>query len=233
MWLSALSFLSHSTRAMDNLASPPPLIKQEDQHLLSQEHITGFGRTSTQNSIGVVKVKGRPSTGAPSYSSTIGSIEQGFLEGATLPWHDEEAASDDAAEPPQVHRVNARARKCSSTGPSPVPLSAFQNYPSNAMAMGSSSSLQGPTSRERYDRYTPYPPASGNTSQGTLTRHLIESSIAPSPVVPENFFESAGTVRMEAFVDRKEEEFVLTTRSQSYRSRDVCKKYLGFLCFYL
>lgn len=217
---------------MDDLASPPPLHKQEYQHQRSQEPSTGFRRTPIRESIGIAKVKPRPSIGAHSYSLPIGSIEQEIIEGAILPWEDEEAESDDAAEPPQVHRVAAHARKRSSTGLRPVPLSAFHNYPHNPTAVVSSSSLQGPTSREKYDRYTPHPQvgSGGSTMHSTLTRRITESSIAPSPVVPDNFFDSAGTVRMEAFVDRTEKEYILS-RGKSYRTRQGRKKDMGFWGF--
>ena len=215
---------------MDDLASPPPLPKQECQNLPSQELMAGFRRTPTRGSSSGAKVKARPSLGVHSYSSPIGSIEQEIIEGAKLPWEDEEAGTDDAAEPPQVHRVAAHARKRSSTGARPVPLSAFHSYPKNAMAGASSSSLQGPTSREKYDRYTPHNQvgSGANTMHSTLTRRITESSIATSPVVPDNFFDSVGTVRMEAFVDRKEKEYVLTTRGKSYRTRQGRKKDMSF-----
>lgn len=49
------------------------------------------------------------------------------------------------------------------------------------------------------------------------------------PVVPDNFFDSAGTVRMEAFVDGKENnEYVLTSRSKSNRTRQGRKKDMSF-----
>ncbi|KAF6228372.1 hypothetical protein HO133_008102 [Letharia lupina] len=233
IWLTALAFLSHSTQGMDDPASPPPLPKQEYQHLPSLEPMTGFRRMPTRDSIGVAKIKRRPSIGAHSYSSPIGSIEQEIIEGAKLPWEEEEAESGDAAEPPQVHRIAAHARKRSSTGPRPVPLSAFHSYPSVPMAATSSSSLQGPTSREKYDRYTPHPQveSSRNTTHSTLTRRTTDSSIAPSPVVPDNFFDSAATVRMEAFVDRNEKEYVLTPKGKRYRTRQGRQKDPSFWGF--
>lgn len=230
IWLTALSFLSHSTRGMDDLASPSPLPKQEHQHLPQQEPMTRFRRTSIRDSINASKVKNRPSIGAHSYSSPIISIEQEIIQGAIMPWEDEEAELDDAAEPPQVHRVAAHARKRRSTGPRPAPLSALHNYTNNQMAVASSSSLQGPTSREKYDRFTPHPQGGSdpNTRHSTMTRRITESSIVSFPVVPDNFFDSAGTVRMEAFVDRKENEYVLTSRGKSNRTRQGRRKDMNF-----
>lgn len=210
---------------MDNLASPPPLPKQELQHQPSQEHMTGVRLTPT--------LRARPSIGAHSYSSPIVSIEQEIIEGAKLPWENGEAESDDAAEPPQVHRVAAHARKRSSTGPRPVPLSAFHSYPNNAMAVASSSSLQGATSREKYDRYIPHRQVGSgpHTTYSSLTGRITASSIAPPPVVPDNFFDSAGTVRMEAFVDGEEKEYVLTARGKKSRTRQGRKTEMSFRGF--
>ena len=192
---------------MDDLASPPALPGQEYPSLPWQEPLAGFRRTSTRD----LKVKPRPSLGAHSYSSPIGSIEQEIVEGARFAWEDGGAESE-AAEPPQVHRVAAHARKRSSTGPRPVPLTAFHSYPNNVMAGASSSSLQGLTSREKYDGYKP-------RSQAGSAAITTETRIAAFPVVPDNFSDSAaGTVRMEAFVDRKENEYGLG-RGKNHRTK--------------
>lgn len=218
---------------MDDLAIAPPLPRQEYQHSSSQEPMTGSHRTPLRDSVSAAIVTGRPSIGGHSYSSPIGLIEQEIIEGAKFPWEDEEAESDGAAEPPQVHRVAAHARKRSSTGPRPVPLSAFHIHPTNAMAVASSRSLQGPTSRDKYDRYTPQPQVgSGSDAMHSILTHSIsEKRLAPSPVVPDNFFDTAGTVRMEAFVNGKERECVITPRGKSYRTRQGRKKDMSFWGF--
>ena len=218
---------------MDDLASYLPHPNQEYQTPPSEEPVTGFRRTLIRDSNRATNAKARPSIGAHSYSSPIGLIEQEMITGVKLPWENEEAESDDAAEPPQVHRVAAHARKRSSTGPRPVPLSAFNLYPNNAMARASSCSLQGPTSREKYDKYTPQPHVGSgvNATRSTLTRGITEGSIAPCPVVPDNFFDSAGTVRMEAFIEGKEKEYVLTTRGKSQQARQGRRKDMSFWGF--
>lgn len=206
---------------MDDLASLPPLPEQGCQYLHSHDPVTGFRRTQFQESVRTAKSKARPSIGVHSYSSPIGLIEQEATEGARLPWEERGAESDDAAEPPQVRRVAAHARNRSTTGSRPGPLNAFYTYPNNAMAVASCCSLQGPTSREKYDRYTPQlQVGSGiNLTTSTLMRGITESSNAPSPVVPDNFFDSAATIRMEAFIEGREKECVLATRGRSYGAR--------------
>ena len=192
--------------------------------------MTGFCRMPIQESVGLARVKARPSIGSHSYSSPIGSIEQEIIEGANLPWEEEEPESDGAAEPPQVHRIAANARKRSSTGPRPVPLSIFHSYPNNSMATVSSSSLRGATAREKYDRYTPHEQVGSGAycTYGVLPRRITQSDIALSPVVPNNFYDTAGTVRMEAFVERTENDHVLSTRGKNYGTRRGRKKGMSF-----
>ena len=201
---------------MDDLASPAPLPKQEHQNLASQDPMSWSRRTPNQDSVSVTQVRRRPSIGAHSFSSPIRSIEQEIIRGARLPWEDEGAESDDATEPPQVYRVTGHARKRSSTAPRPVPLSALYDYFSNPLAVGSSSSLQGPTSRDKYDRLTPHRQVGSGAPAGrsTLARRITDNSIGPCPVVPDNFYDSEGTIRMKAFVER-ERDYVLSSRGKS------------------
>ena len=135
--------------------------------------------------------------------------------------------SDDAAEPPQVPRIAAHARKRSSTGPRPVPLSAFHSYPSSTAAISSNFNAQNPTSRDKYDRYMPSATAPVQNPTG---RRVTDSLIAP--VVPNNFFDPVGTVRMEAFVDKNENYVPDVNKKRkegrSYRTRQGRKKDLSY-----
>lgn len=249
IWLTALSFLSHSARGMDDLASPPPLPQQEYQPPPSQEPSAGFRRTPVRDSIRIAKDKARPNLGAHSFSSPIGgNAEERKIQDNILAWGNREAESEDAAEPPQVPRVAAHARKRSSTGPRPVPLSAFHSYPTNGAAVASSSSLTAPTSRDKYDRFMPRSRGASrsgpNSAHATMTRRVVtdpnrDSYIAPPPVVPDNFFDPVGTMRMEAFVRNstienaipeltKEEARKAKKEGRSYRTRQGRKKDMSY-----
>lgn len=245
IWLTALSFLSHSTRGMDDLASPPPLPQQEYHPPPSQNTGAGFRRTPVRDSIRIAKDRSRPSLGAHSFSSPIGGVEQGIIQDIIMPWGDREAESEDAAEAPQVPRVASHARKRSNTGPRPVPLSAFHSYPTNSTAIGSSSSLTAPTSRDKYDRFNPRGQdvnRSGlNTRPATMTRRIVmdanrDSFVAPPPVVPDNFFDPVGTLRMEAFVRNSMMENQIPERTKeepkkakrSYRTKQGRKKDMSY-----
>lgn len=244
IWLTALSFLSHSTRGMDDLASPPPLPQQEYQPPPSHETGVGFRRTPVRDSIRIAKERSRPSLGAHSLSSPIAGAEQGINQDPIMVWGDREAESEDAAEAPQVPRVASHSRKRSNTGPRPVPLSAFHSYPTNSTAIGSSSSLTAPTSRDKYDRFHPLRGASRsgpNTRHATMTRRIVtdpnrDSYVSPAPVVPDNFFDPVGTMRMEAFVRNSmiEDPIPELTKEEpkkakrSYRTKQGRKKDMSY-----
>ena len=92
------------------------------------------------------------------------------------------------------------------------------------MAVASSCSLQAPTSRDKYDRFTP-------RFQIGSVHGITESRNAPYPVVPDNFFDSTATVRMEAFVDGKEQERIPSKRRRSFMARQGRKKDMSFWGF--
>lgn len=232
IWLTALSFLCHAAQGMDDLASPAPVLPHSEYHhrLPSQEHTRSFRRTPIRDSIRVAKDKSRPGMGPHSSSSPAEEFERLPLE-ARMGWDNTEPPAEDAAEPPQVPRIATHTRKRSSTGPRPVPASALHNYPSNPMAMTSSFSLQGPITR---DKQTGYPRGGSgpNTASTTMTHRASESSFAPPPIVRNNFFDAVGTVRMEAFVDRKENQHAESTKGRkdprSYRTRQGRKKDMSY-----
>ena len=215
IWLTALSFLSHSTQGMDDLAVPEPISQPvlRQQRPPSQEYMANHRRTQHRDSIHIAKAKPRPTIGSHSLSSPPGEIEQDTLGALGMSFDDVvERPSEDAAEPPVISRVTGHARKRSSTGPR-IPVSSFNNYPSNNMAKASSFSLQGGGVRDSYSSRGSIPSTvtsrrgSGPaTTQSTMTRSNIPEMAAPQDPLPvsNGFFDAVGTVRMEAFVDRTE-----------------------------
>ena len=218
IWLTALSFLSASGQGVADLETPspdeqPPQIPRPP----SREPVIGIRRKPIRDSIRISKAKSRPSIGPHSLSSPPSDI--GFNNSAAPALEDIAPDSEEAAEPPQIPRVAAHSRKRSSTGPRPAPLSAFHNYPSQPTAT-SSMDPHGPTARDKYEKFS-IPSRSGSgpaTAQSTMT----EASI-----VPNNFFDAVGTVRMEAFVENEENhggEKKRLKESKSYRSKQGKKK---------
>ena len=202
IWLTALSFLSASTQGMTGLGERTPSPEQQQQKYPrppSQEPVVGLRRAPIRDSIRISKSKSRPSMGPHSFSSP--PTDLGFTHVPTMSFEDAGGPSEEAAEPPQVPRIAAHARKRSSTGPRAIPLSALQNYPYGPIGVASSIDLHAPTARERYEKNRPWSPnGSGpGTAQTTMTRRTTESNI-----IPNDYFDAVGTVRMEAFVDSKE-----------------------------
>ena len=109
IWLTALSFLSHSSQGMDDLAVPEPISQPEVrlQRPPSQDYGTGtFRRNPARDSIRVAQGKGRPAIGPHSFSSpprAPGEFEQDTLGAMGMSFDDvAERPSEDAAEPPFI-----------------------------------------------------------------------------------------------------------------------------------
>ena len=202
IWLTALSFLSASTQGMTGLDNRTPSPEQQQQKYPrppSQEPVVGLRRAPIRDSIRISKSKSRPSIGPHSFSSP--PTDLGFTHVPTMSFEDAGRPSEEAAEPPQVPRIAAHARKRSSTGPRAIPLSALQNYPHGPIGVASSIDLSAPTARERFEKSRPWSPIGPGpgTAQTTMTRRTTDSN-----VIPNDYFDAVGTVRMEAFVDSKE-----------------------------
>ena len=218
IWLTALSFLSASSQGVADLETPSP--EQQPESIPrppSREPFIGVRRTPIRDSIRISKAKSRPSIGPHSLSSP--PSDTGFINSAAVALEDIEPDSEEAAEPPQIPRVAAHSRKRSSTGPRPAPLSAFHNYPSPAVA-ASSIDLHGPTARDKYEKFS----ATSRSGSGPAT---AQSTMTDASVVPNNFFDAVGTVRMEAFVEKKENrrgEKKEPKEARSYRSKQGKKK---------
>ena len=201
IWLTALSFLSASSQGMANLDTPSPEQQPNFPRPPSDEPVVSFRRAPIRDSIRVSKAKSRPSMGLHSFSSPASEME--FTHIPPIPtFEDHGRPSEDAAEPPQVPRTAAHARKRSSTGPRPAPLSAFHSYPNNLIGIASSFDLPAPTARDRYEKQRPY---SRRGSGPAIGPSAIAARAMESSVVPNNFFDAVGTVRMEAFVDDRKE----------------------------
>ena len=200
VWLTALSFLSHSSLTISDLATFPPVPAQEYYPPPHQKPISSLRRNPIRDSIRVAKGKPRPifNRGSQSYTP---STDTGTRQGATFPSlptttaFDEENEEDFAAEPPNVPRTSARTRKRSNTGPHPIspPLNTLRSFSATAMP-----------SRDSFKTVM-----SASTDAISSLGHnksfyeggfggSISSAYTPTG---SNFFNAVGTMRMEAFVD--------------------------------
>ncbi|KAL3263865.1 hypothetical protein ABHI18_001332 [Aspergillus niger] len=178
VWLTALSFLSHSSMGLHDLDSLPPVPREE---LASPTHAATLRRNPIRDSIRIAKGRPRP---RPKGKRSLLSHPEPVPE---LPPALESAESMDAADPPTVPRFSNHARKRSNTSPRIPIIRSFSSQgttPSVASTRGSSD-IYGPA--------VPY----ANGSLASVSRRTSETSVRTG-----NFFDAIGTVRMEAFIDQ-------------------------------
>ena len=216
IWLTALSFLSHSASGMDDIIMSRPLPQQEYPPPIP----TGGGlrRTPIRDSIRVAKGRPRPTLNGRSYSTPFGNVQGQAIQESGSPTLDIDEESD-AAEPPQIPRMAVHSRKRSNTGPRPVLPNAFHSFPTH-MAQASTQSLRDVVTRDPHSiPHADTVPASG---KGVANY---------PPMVRNNFFDAVGTIRMEAFVDGEHKGlngYAQKKERRSYRTRHGRKKDMSY-----
>ncbi|KAG8532594.1 uncharacterized protein KY384_002471 [Bacidia gigantensis] len=226
IWLTALSYLSASSQGMTDFETPSPEQQAQLPRPPSQEPVVNVRRAPHRDSIRVSKSKGRPSIGPHSFSSP--TAEATYSNVPQISFDSIERPSEEAAEPPQIPRIAAHARKRSSTGPRMIPLSSLGNYPNNAAATASSIEFNIPTTRDRYEKGRPF---SRGTSNPATTHTTMTRSTTDTHIIPNDFFDAVGTVRMEAFVQDKENHQAPKRKAKeprSFRTRQGKKKDLSY-----
>lgn len=227
VWLTALSFLSHSTLGAHDLDFRPPVPKQEDEPPPRQAAAT-LRRNPIRDSIRVAKGKARPNiNGSRAYTSPVGGIRPEPIQEADLHYGPNEQILD-AAEPPHVPRFSSHTRKRSNTGPRPSG-GAFRGLANHA-AFTSNHSLNTATSGEGHVPTT-FGGINHGSGRSSFSQRTSEAGGRPGIIV-NNFFDAVGTVRMEAFVDRPRrydgEEQVQRPPRKSYRTRQGRKKDMSY-----
>ncbi|TQV90355.1 nuclear migration protein [Cordyceps javanica] len=215
LWLTALSFLAHSSQAVpENLSAPQPqVVKQPHQQQAPEfePQQTKIRRHGIRDSIRLAKNKttygsrAGPSS-VPSIPSNpdsrmgeVSSSRPPPSTGAASVNHNREA-SHDTAEPPMIQRYNDRSqtsshgRKRSNTGgqqhiPPPLSFRGFSGPLGGQHDNAHSTTTNTPASSDMFQSQ-----ASSNTTWGGSQR-TSEASNRPG-----NFFDAIGTVRMEAFI---------------------------------
>ncbi|KAK4089673.1 putative nuclear migration protein ami1 [Purpureocillium lilacinum] len=222
LWLTALSFLAHSSQAVPDIPAPQPQVKQHPQ---AQQPLpefemprTRFKRGGIRDSIRLAKGKtnvgriGTPSVPSiPSAPSSrmgdMASFRQPDLSPVASGHSREE--SQDAAEPPFIPRFTERSngaathgRKRSNTGGHVAPPLSFRGF-SGPAGTGAHHNSSGSTANASVgtagssDIYQSQ--GSSNTTWGMshpASQRTSEASSRPGG----NFFDAIGTVRMEAFI---------------------------------
>ncbi|EZG01987.1 hypothetical protein H106_08009 [Trichophyton rubrum CBS 735.88] len=204
VWLTALSFLSHSSLGLDDLATLPPVPQVESG---PRPLTAALRRNPIRDSIRVAKGKTRQvpnksRAGAPAQATVP---EESFPEMPCRP-----SNGGDCAAPPNVPRFAAHSRKRSNTTPKPL-SNPFRSFSGNTVAPSTyssttsgSSDLQSPTSVAH---------SGVHSGQSSFIPRTSEASGHPPPGMA-NFFDAVGTMRMEAFVDKGD-----VPRQRGYRGR--------------
>lgn len=190
VWLTALSFLSHSSMGLHDLAALPPPPQEEPSAPTPQQ--AALRRNPIRDSIRVAKGRPRP---MPRGKRSFPSAPM-----PELPTTELENINSMAADAPHVPRFSSHTqhtRKRSNTAPRPPALHNIRSFSSQGTMPSSHSGSSDPY-------YAPVPPpvlptgiASGRSS---FSRRTSEASGRTSHTGTSNMFD-VGTVRMEAFID--------------------------------
>ncbi|KKK22360.1 hypothetical protein ARAM_007691 [Aspergillus rambellii] len=213
VWLTALSFLSHSAVGLQDLAALPPVPQEE---YVRPAPTASLRRNPIRDSIRLAKGRPRPTPkGKRSFPGHPAPVPE-------LPANLDAAASltPDAADPPTVPRFATHSRKRSNTAPRmPIPtIRSFssQNTMPSIPSRRSSPDAPGPvsssssSSQQQQQQHAP----GFNSVRSSFSRRTSENSVRTS-----NFFDAIGTVRMEAFIDQAESNRHRATASRSRHAR--------------
>ncbi|KAH8425631.1 putative nuclear migration protein [Aspergillus melleus] len=201
VWLSALSFLSHSAMGLHDLSSLPPAPQEE---FTPPAQPASLRRNPIRDSIRIAK--GRPRPG-PKGKRSLNQPEPV----PEIPAGRESTNSMDAADPPTVPRFSNHARKRSNTTPRMPAIPTIRSFssqgtmPSNPSTRGSSDT-HGPQSHGAATTI--------NSGRSSYSRRTSETSVRTGT---SNFFDAIGTVRMEAFIDQADASRIRPTRARHGR----------------
>lgn len=188
VWLTALSFLSHSSMGLNDLASLPPVPQEEYP---PRAPTAALRKNPIRDSIKVAKSRPRP----------MPREQRSFTDHPPVPGLSASGVGMadplmDAADPPNVPRFSRHSRKRSNTT---TRIPALRSFSSHGTMPSSHSGTTAGSSDANH-------PASGmnygyGSGRSSFSRRMSEAS-GPSSVGTGNFFDAVGTVRMEAFIDR-------------------------------
>ncbi|KAF1979487.1 hypothetical protein BU23DRAFT_98783 [Bimuria novae-zelandiae CBS 107.79] len=184
LWLTALSFLAHSSSPIPELGPVPPAPPPEEEPSYRPTGAT-LRRSHVRDSVRLAKGKANPV--AQRYQSYMEPMPE-------LNTFRPEQPLESSADPPTIPRGPLHSRKRSSTGPlAPRPTQPYRTFshqpPPSVYSSGSSDMYSS--------RQTPSVPSSVyNPTSVIASTRTSEASTSTRP-----FFDCMGTVRMEAFID--------------------------------
>ncbi|KGO64990.1 Pleckstrin homology domain, Mcp5-type [Penicillium italicum] len=193
VWLTALSFLSHSSMGLQELAALPPIPQEESPTL---PH-TSLRRNPIRDSIRIAKGRPRPMPkGKRSFNSAGAPAPVPEIPGGSI---------DLAADAPHVPRFSTHSRKRSNTAPRPA-LHALRSFSSAGTMPSSHGGTTAGSSELHFPAMQPPVFSQGiGSRRSSISRRTSEASGRASSVASSNPFD-IGTVRMEAFIDHHAEQ---------------------------
>ncbi|KXG54703.1 Pleckstrin homology domain, Mcp5-type [Penicillium griseofulvum] len=194
VWLTALSFLSHSSMGLQELAALPPVPQEESPTLPHAFH----RRNPIRDSIRVAKGRPRPMPkGKRSFNSASAPAPVPEIPGSSI---------DLAADAPHVPRFSTHNRKRSNTAPRPPALHALRSFSSAGTIPSSHSGTTAGSSELHFPAMQPSAPPPGiGSRRSSISRRTSEASGRAPSAAGSNMFD-IGTVRMEAFIDHHAEQ---------------------------
>ncbi|KAG5978823.1 hypothetical protein E4U55_005889 [Claviceps digitariae] len=217
LWLTALSFLAHSSQAVPENLPAPPLPKAIKQQQLPMEFAPPprrVKRGGIRDSIRLAKGKSSISKiGTPIMSPVVSvpsSSSRRNEQMETMPGGHSRQQSRDAAEPPFVPRFSERGanampthgRKRSNTGGHVAPPLAFRGFSGPAGTTGGPQHSGRSTCNDSVDTVMSSDVCQTNGSTNTTWNmsQTVSERTSDASLRPGNFFDAIGTVRMEAFI---------------------------------
>ncbi|KAF2876355.1 meiotic cell cortex C-terminal pleckstrin homology-domain-containing protein [Massariosphaeria phaeospora] len=187
LWLTALSFLAHSSTPIPELGPmpPPPPPPLPIEEIAPRTAGPTLRRSHVRDSVRLAKDRANPV--AQRYASRAEPMPD-------LPLRHYDKPVPDSASPPVVPRGPYHGRKRSSTGPSaPPPSVSYRSFSHQHVP-----SLYSSGSSDMYNLMTPSVPSSVYNPHSVIASTRTSEA---STSTRQHFFDAMGTVRMEAFID--------------------------------
>ncbi|KAF2455401.1 meiotic cell cortex C-terminal pleckstrin homology-domain-containing protein [Lineolata rhizophorae] len=209
VWLSALSFLAHSSNPAPELQSLPPPPPPTEPEVPIRPSGPTLRRAPIRDSVRLAKDKARPQLGNSRPLTGLAEAEPEMGGSSNM-----DAPVPAAAEPPSIprfsngHHHSHHGRKRSLTSPRlpppPSHASSFRSFSHNNALPPASSATYSTASSDVYSPSfgVPSGPSSvHNPAFGAFGDGSRRTSEATSASARTNFFDAVGTVRMEAFFE--------------------------------
>ncbi|KAF2477809.1 uncharacterized protein BDR25DRAFT_206303 [Lindgomyces ingoldianus] len=187
LWLTALSFLAHSSSPIPDLGPIPPAPPPPVEDLPPRTSGATLRRTHVRDSVRLAKDKANPAT--QRHQVTGLDPIQDWYSGSQF-----DKPVPDAADPPSIPRGPYHGRKRSSTGPrAPPPSIGYRSFSHQPVP-----SLYSSGSSDMYAQPPSVPSSVYNPHSVVASTRTSEASTSTR----RHFFDSMGTVRMEAFIEK-------------------------------